>query len=127
MPNPQDKTQEKPRMNKLFSLSLIVTSFLMVSTASAEELSRSDQYGCQAYLCFAGGMGYAECQSTISKVKRDLLRGRSFPSCSMLANPDGSIGGNGSPRIWTEKTRKRIYIKMQDPTGEIKQLSSFKR
>lgn len=121
---------------------LTAVSLLLLSVSYAEtqtttnpqpqidirELSSSDQHGCKAYLCFAGGMAVSECQSTIRKVKRDLIRGRAFPTCSAISNPDGSVGGqNGSPRIWSEKTRKRVYIKMQEPDGTVKQLSSFRR
>lgn len=73
-------------------------------------------------------MAFSECQPTILKVKRDLARGKSFPSCSFLSNDDGSVGGqNGSPKIWTEHTKKRVYVKMQQPDGTIQQLSSIKR
>ena len=92
------------------------------------KLSSQDQYGCSAYLCFAGGFVYPECQKVIRKVTRDLLRGKAFPSCSALSNSDGSVGGqNGSPRIFTQKTRKYIKIMKQNADGSIEQISSIKR
>ncbi|OPH37638.1 hypothetical protein, partial [Moraxella equi] len=92
------------------------------------QLTKKDQYGCSAYLCFAGGFAYPECQQVIRKVTRDLIRGKSFPTCSALSNSDGSVGGqNGSPRIFTQKTRKYIKIMKQNADGSVEQISSVKR
>lgn len=114
----------------------LATGFLLLSPAvqanstfpTTPQLSSSDEHGCKAYLCFAGGMAFPECEPTIRKVKRDLARGRGFPQCSFLSNSDGSVGGqNGSPKIWTEYTKKRTYVIMQNPDGTRKLLSDIKR
>lgn len=104
------------------------------STATADtavkipQLSQKDTFACQAFLCFAGGMHTPECQSTIRKVTRDLARGRSFPVCSMIANPDGSVGGqNGSQRIWTRSTKRRVYVYVQEPSGDVRQVANIRK
>lgn len=92
------------------------------------QLSSSDEHGCKAYLCFAGGMAFPECQPTIRKVKRDLVKGRGFPQCSFLSNKDGSVGGqNGSPIIWSNTSKRRVTVMMKEADGTVKQISSFKR
>ena len=49
------------------------------------QLSAKDSYGCEAFLCFAGGLHEPACQKTILQVKRDLIRGRGFPHCPSVA------------------------------------------
>lgn len=66
-------------MNNIVKIALTIfasTMFIKPSTALASD------FGCQALLCFAGGKGVAECQSTIRKVIRDLARGKGFPVCT---------------------------------------------
>ncbi|MCL1624207.1 hypothetical protein M2R47_08160 [Moraxella sp. Tifton1] len=92
------------------------------------QLSNKDIFGCQAFLCFAGGIHTPECQSTIRKVTRDLARGKSFPVCPMISNADGSIGGqNGSQKLWTQNTRKRVYVYIQDPDGTVRQVANIRK
>lgn len=125
------------RLLKIFSLAVIplFSVSAIANTGSAEiqqvqipQLSQKDTFGCQAFLCFAGGMHTPECQSTIRKVTRDLARGRSFPTCPMIANTDGSIGGqNGSQKLWTTSTRKRVYVYVQDSDGTVRQVSNIRK
>lgn len=68
-------------------------------------------YGCQALLCFAGGMHVAECRSTIRKVLRDLWKGRGFPTC---------IGYNGRVNAGTSRI---IFKASQSP--KIKTINYF--
>lgn len=71
-------------MRKL-KLALLLVPAMAASTA----VFADENYGCRALLCFAGGSGLSECASTISKVKRDLAKGKGFPHCSFI-NEDGS-------------------------------------
>ncbi len=51
-----------------------------VSPVPAQQAPQSD-FGCEAVLCFAGGMHEPACQKTIRKVIKRLARGKSFPIC----------------------------------------------
>lgn len=99
----------------LLAISLLVTSSFALADSLVPEMSSSDEYGCKAFMCFAGGLGLSECQSTITKVHRDLAKGKGFPHCSFLgSNSDGSVGGKqfgeGVANIKTVKTKKYVYL-----------------
>lgn len=93
---------------KFFFLSFLATSSLLLPTASfanpanstqnqvsealqVPQLSAKESYGCEAFLCFAGGLHEPACQKTILQVKRDLIRGHGFPHCPSVANADGYL------------------------------------
>jgi hypothetical protein len=65
-------------LSKLALLTVLVGGVGVVS-----ESANASDYGCKALLCFAGGQGVAECQSTIAQVYKDLAKGRGFPSCDL--------------------------------------------
>lgn len=78
---------------------------------SALASAKDENYGCRAFMCFAGGLNISECQSTINDVKKDLAKGKGFPHCSFVSNnPDGSIGGADQPKISTYTRNKRVYL-----------------
>lgn len=90
-------------------------------------LSPKESYGCEAFLCFAGGLHEPACQRTIARVKRDLVRGRGFPSCPSVANADGSFGVDGSARLWTHSTKRRVYVYVQDADGKVRQVANLRK
>lgn len=56
---------------------------------SAEDMLKSlppvnftNDEGCKAALCWAGGNGVSECVSSIAKVQKRLARGKGFPTCN---------------------------------------------
>lgn len=97
------------------------------ATPQVPQLSAKESYGCEAFLCFAGGMHEPACQKTILRVKRDLIRGRGFPHCPSVTNADGSFGGNGSSRLWTQNTKKRVYVYVQDADGTTRQVANLRK
>lgn len=127
--------------SKFFFLSFLATSSLLLPTASfaytpnnsssatpqVTQLSAKESYGCEAFLCFAGGLHEPTCQKTILQVKRDLIRGRGFPHCPSVANVDGSFGSNGSSRLWTQNTKKRVYVYVQDADGTTRQVANLRK
>lgn len=126
---------------KFFFLSFLATSSLLLPTASfanstqnqvsealqVPQLSAKESYGCEAFLCFAGGLHEPACQKTILQVKRDLIRGHGFPHCPSVANADGSFGGHGSSRVWTQNTKKRVYVYVQDADGTTRQVANLRK
>lgn len=131
---------------KFFFLSFLATSSLLLPTASFANTANStqnqisqisqvpqlsvsakDSYGCEAFLCFAGGLHEPACQKTILRVKRDLIRGRGFPHCPSVSNSDGSYGSNGSARLWTQNTKKRVYVYVQDADGTTRQVANLRK
>ncbi len=134
-------TQLAKLRSKILSLSFLTTISLLfpitvtfAETASTStqipqipQLSAKESYGCEAFLCFAGGLHEPACQKTILRVKRDLIRGRGFPHCPSVANSDGSFGGNGSSRLWTQNTRKRVYVYVQDADGTTRQVANLRK
>lgn len=125
-------------------MSFLATSSLLLSSASfanpanstqnqvsevpqVPQLSAKESYGCEAFLCFAGGLHEPTCQKTILQVKRDLIRGRGFPHCPSVANVDGSFGSNGSSRLWTQNTKKRVYVYVQDADGTTRQVANLRK
>lgn len=130
--------------SKFFFLSFLATSSLLLPTASfanpanstqnqvsevpqVPQLSAKESYGCEAFLCFAGGLHEPTCQKTILQVKRDLIRGRGFPHCPSVANVDGSFGSNGSSRLWTQNTKKRVYVYVQNADGTTRQVANLRK
>lgn len=126
--------------SKFLSISVLATSSLLLSSASfadiqknsisaipLPQLSAKENYGCEAFLCFAGGLHEPACQKTILRVKRDLIRGRGFPHCPSVSNSDGSYGSNGSARLWTQNTRKRVYVYVQDADGTVRQVANLRK
>ena len=96
-------------MLKNFFLGLALVG--ISSLASAQD----ENYGCRAFMCFAGGLDISECQSTINDVKKDLAKGRGFPHCSFVnSNQDGSIGGEGQPKITSYSQNKHVYLFVDD-------------
>ena len=80
---------------------------LTLASASALVAAKDENYGCRAFMCFAGGLNVSECQSTISDVKKDLAKGSS--------NQDGSVGGGeGQPKISSYTHNKRVYLYVDD-------------
>jgi hypothetical protein len=78
---------------RLFSSVLILISSLL-SVAQASE------YGCQVLLCLAtpgNPKKYAECVPPITRLFRDLARGRAFPTCDLA---DGSDGKNYAKQVY---------------------------
>ena len=129
---------------KFFFLSFLATSSLLLPTISfantanstqnqisqisqVPQLSAKDSYGCEAFLCFAGGLHEPACQKTILQVKQDLIRGRGFPHCPSVANADSSFGGHGSSRVWTQNTKKRVYVYVQDADGTTRQVARLRK
>lgn len=105
-------------------MSFLATSSLLLPTASfantanstqnqisqisqVPQLSAKDSYGCEAFLCFAGGLHEPACQKTILQVKQ------------------GLIGGRGSSRVWTQNIKKRVYV--QDADGTTRQVARLRK
>ena len=125
-------------MSFLATSSLLLPTISFANTANSTQnqisqisqvpqLSAKDSYGCEAFLCFAGGLHEPACQKTILQVKRDLIRGRGFPHCPSVANADGSFGGHGSSRVWTQNTKKRVYVYVQDADGTTRQVANLRK
>ena len=135
---PHQRTAQHPTPQPL-SLAVLPLVFAIPTVANSQgltepqpvqipQLSSKDTFACQAFLCFAGGMHTSECQSTIRKVTHDLARGKPFPVCPMIANADGSVGGqNGSPKIWTSGSKRRVYVYVQDADGTTRQVANIKK
>lgn len=89
---------------------------LTLASASTLIAAKDENYGCRAFMCFAGGLNVSECQSTISDVKKDLAKGKGFPHCSFVSsNQDGSVGGGeGQPKISSYTHNKRVYLYVDD-------------
>ncbi|WEV50248.1 hypothetical protein OZX61_12680 (plasmid) [Acinetobacter sp. ESL0695] len=122
-------------MNNIVKIAITIFAsivFIKPTTAVASD------FGCQALLCFAGGKGVAECQSTIRKVLRDLAKGKGFPICTfdgprktiqssenlvstrLYRKPWGTRNvcpdGQTMPKRWSHYSLKNYYC----PTIEIK-------
>ena len=89
---------------------------LTLVSVSALVAAKDENYGCRAFMCFAGGLNISECQSTISDVKKDLAKGKGFPHCSFVSgNKDGSMGGSdGQSKISSYTHNKRVYLYVDD-------------
>lgn len=107
---------------KFFFLSFLATSSLLLPTSSFANTANSIQNqisqisqvpqlsakeSCEAFLCCAGGLHEPACQKTILQVKQDL------------------IGGHGSSRVWTQNTKKRVYV--QDANGTTRQVARLRK
>lgn len=90
-------------------------------------LSDKESYGCEAFLCFAGGLHEPACQKTILQVKKNLIRGHGFPHCPSVSNSDGSYGSNGSVYLWTQNTKKRVYVYIKDTNGAVRQVANLRK
>lgn len=83
--------------------SLTVASIMLGATTAA---SASD-FGCKALLCFAGGKGVAECQSTIRKVIKDMAKGKGFPSCTFVSS-NGGVAGSSDDKVSTRRYKQYV-------------------
>ena len=103
------------KLKLAFGVGLLAVSASSMAKDGANippSLSSSEEHGCKAYLCFAGGLGESACQSTIKKVHRDLARGKAFPHCSFIGDSKNGVisAGEGTPKIQTSSTRKNVYV-----------------
>lgn len=83
--------------------SLTVASIMLGATSIA---SASD-FGCKALMCFAGGKGVAECQSTIRKVLEDMAKGEGFPSCTFVSS-NGGVAGSSDDKVSTRRYTQNV-------------------
>ena len=83
--------------------SLTVASIMLGATSIA---SASD-FGCQALMCFAGGKGVAECQSTIRQVLKDMAKGEGFPSCTFVSS-NGGVAGSSDDKVSTRRYTQNV-------------------
>ncbi len=89
---------KKPALCLLLSLPVLAVSTVV----------KADNYGCEAFMCFAGGKNVNECQPTIKRVLKDLSKGKGFPHCSFVKG-DGTTENNAiSTRMFTERSNKPI-------------------
>lgn len=71
---------------------------------SISSLARSD-YGCEVLMCLANPGGpdeFQQCQPPIDRLRRDLRRGRPFPTCNMASGPNGRSYASPSYRAYDE-------------------------
>lgn len=101
--------------NKFLALVFSVPMLISASLSyAANGLSSKDEHGCKAIMCFSGGMGLSECQSTIKKVYKDLAKGKSFPHCSFIGGSnDGNSQNANDPAIskfTTHNGKDNVYL-----------------
>lgn len=68
---------------------------LALALMASSGLARADDYGCTVLLCLANPAGpkaVPECVPSITRLFRDLARGRAFPTCAMASAPDAQGG-----------------------------------
>lgn len=72
------------------------TALAMLSTFGTTSAHAVD--GCKLLLCLAGNWrNIAECRPTVLQAFRDMARGRSFPTCSMIG------AGNSAGNTWADE------------------------
>ena len=74
--------------------------------------AHANDYGCRVLLCLSnpgGPMEYSECVPPITRLYRDLARGRPMPTCPEAGFNGGSIG-------W-DAMKRPVYVDLSLPDG----------
>lgn len=89
---------------KKLNLALVIA----LPVLAFSSVAKADNYGCEAFMCFAGGKSVSECQPTIKRVLKDLSKGKGFPHCSFVKG-DGTTENDAiNTRMFTERTNRPI-------------------
>lgn len=104
------------KLLKTMLLSIVGVTGLTVSSTSF-----ADDFGCKAVLCFAGGKGVSECQSTIREVKKRLAKGKGFPHCSFVSSNGADQSLVNQSGVFT----RRVKAGQKCPDGTPSTYGSF--
>lgn len=76
-------------MKRVFSIMLLVSAAMPLSMRA----SAGDLWGCEVLLCLAASYGVpSECKPPLKKLWKNLLKGKSFPSCTFVSADGRSAG-----------------------------------